>query len=158
MKLVDTVNTISGKSDDYIAWFEARFFCRAVRIHRYNQDSVFVRQIVITGDLSPNRNILSGHADVTSTNAPVANESAGNKLGPIDRDRKPKSLRRLYHRRIYADNLSAGIYERAARVSRVERRVGLNDIVDQAARSRSQASTQGRYHSRGNGRLKTERV
>ena len=69
-------------------------------------------------------------------------------LGRIDRDGEAQTLARK-HGRVHADHLAGGVDERAARVARVDRRVGLNDVVHQAAGLRTQRTAQRAHHACG---------
>ena len=86
--------------------------------------------------------VLSRHADVRPPDAAVANQSADDELNGIRGDSETQTLRAGDDRRVHADDFAARVDERPAGVPRVERRVGLNDVVHQPARPRPQRSTQ----------------
>ena len=70
----------------------------------------------------------------------------GDALGGVERDREAHALPGQDRGRVHADRGAAVVDERAARVAGVERRVGLDHVVDQAARAACAAS--GRARSR----------
>src|SRR5205823_5747475 len=72
----------------------------------------------------------------------------------IDRDREAQALRHGDHRGVDAHDASQGIHERASRVARVQRDVGLDHGVDQPARPASEGAPEGAHHPRRNGGLK----
>jgi len=92
---------------------------------------------------------LCRDAEIASTHSPVAHKQTGHVLGCIDCDREAESLSGK-HRRIDTDDLAVGSDERAAGVAGIEGCVGLNDVVHQPARLRTQRPSQraddpGRY-------------
>src|SRR5205085_2452078 len=79
---------------------------------------------------------LTHGADVAPPHAPITDQPRRDELRRICRNREADPLRAGDDRRVDADDLSAGIDERSTRIARVERRVRLNDTVDETARLR----------------------
>ena len=79
------------------------------------------------------RHILPGDTDVAAPDPPVADQPAGDQPGCVARNGKANSLCRANHCRVHANDFSRGVDERSAGVARIQRCVGLNDVVDQAA-------------------------
>ena len=90
------------------------------------------------------RDGLHRDADPAPADAAVADQAAGDELGRVDRDREADPLRRQDDRRVDADHLAPRVDQRAARVAGVQRRVGLEDVVDQPAGLRPGATGPGR--------------
>ena len=67
-----------------------------------------------------------------TTNASVPDDLAKDENGRVARDGKTDTLRAADHRSVDADHLSGGRNERATRTARIERRIGLNLVVDEA--------------------------
>src|ERR1700685_3155915 len=84
-------------------------------------------------------------------------EPAAHKLRRIDADGKAQPLRRQNGRSIHANHPPRGIHQRPARISRIQRRIGLNHIINQSPGIRPQRSSQRAHHSRRHGRLKSIR-
>jgi hypothetical protein len=73
-------------------------------------------------------------------------------------DREADALSTADHRGVDADHLAACGYQRAAGIARIERRVGLDDVIDQAAALGAQGATECRHHAGGDARLEAERI
>ena len=71
---------------------------------------------------------------------------------------KAKSLRRQNHRRVHADDFAARIDQRPAGIARVQRRVGLDDVVHQPARTGPERPAQRADHARRHGVLEAVRI
>src|SRR5271156_2991397 len=83
---------------------------------------------------------------------------ARDQLGAVDRDGEADSLRGQYDRGVDADYLAARVDQRSAGVTGIERGVGLNDVVDQAPRTRPERTAERAHHARGNGALEAVRI
>src|SRR5262245_51169948 len=88
----------------------------------------------------------------------MAHEFADDKRGRSARHRKTEALRSNDHRGIDANDLSIGRHEWAARTPRVERRVGLNDVVDQSPAGRAQRSAERRHNTGRYSGFESERI
>ena len=115
-------------------------------------------QTVEADDLPRDRRVLSGDAHVRAPNPAVANQPADDELRGVRGDRKTQPLRAGDDGRVDADHFAARVDERSAGVSRIERRVGLDDVVHQAARSRSQRSPERADDAGRDGGRESERV
>src|SRR5882724_12958526 len=76
-------------------------------------------------------------------------------MSEVARDGETDALRGPNDGGVHPDHFASGIYERAARVSRIECRIGLNDIVDQTAAGAAQRTTEATDDPRRDGLLKT---
>src|SRR5260370_31012496 len=83
---------------------------------------------------------------------------ARDQLGAVDRDGEADSLRGQDDRGVDADNLAARVDQRSARVAGIECGVGLDDVVDQAARPGAERSSECADYPRGDRALKAVRI
>ena len=97
---------------------------------------------------------LADHADVAAPNASVPNETRRDKLRRVRRDRETNSLRASDDRRVDADDLGARVHQRSSGVSRIQRRIRLNDAIDETARLRAHRAAQRAHDAGSDGRLK----
>ena len=104
------------------------------------------------------RHILTGNANIAAPDSSVANQPTGDEPGRIARNRKADALCRANHRRVHADHFPRGVDERSAGIARIQRRVGLNDVVNQTTRLRIHRATERADHACGHACLETERV
>ncbi len=104
------------------------------------------------------RHVLARHSQVGATDLPVGHQLCGHEFGRVDPHRETDALRREDDRGVHSDDLAPAVRERATRVARVERRVGLDHVVDQAAGHRAQRTPQRAHDTRRNAALKAQRV
>ena len=93
------------------------------------------RKAVEADDLPRDRRILSGNAHVRAPDPSIANQSADDELRGVRGDRETQPLRAGDDGRVDADDFAARVDERPAGIPRIQRRVGLNDVVHQPART-----------------------
>src|SRR5215510_6565741 len=103
----------------------------------------------MTHEPAVKRDYLSRYADVAAAHASFFDQLARDEFRSVDGGGEADSLRGQNDRRVDADHLAARVYERPAGVPRVQGRVGLNDVVDQAARPRTQRAPQRADHAPG---------
>src|SRR4051812_45394752 len=123
-----------------------------------DQYAVLDLQVIETHDAARDRDVLTGDADVAAADAPVLNQPPGDEFRRVDRNRKADALRGQDDGRVNADDFAPRGDERAAGVTGIERRVRLDDVVNQAAGIRPQRATERADHARRHGRLKAVRV
>src|SRR5262249_40492380 len=99
-------------------------------------------------------NVLSGNTDLSPPNLAVSQQQTPDKLLRVDCGREKKTLRRQDHCGVYSDDFPAGGYQRPTGITWIKRRIGLDDIIDQPARLRSQRAAESADHSGGYGALK----
>src|SRR5437870_11210787 len=114
MEIINAGNRMFVKAENDVAFAHSGPSCRAVALERYDQDSALNRKVIVANDAARKRNILSSQADVTPAHFTVPNETAGNKLGCIDRCGKADSLSWQNHRRVYPNHFAARINQRAS--------------------------------------------
>ena len=102
--------------------------------------------------------MLRGDADIGATHTAVPHQFAKHKACGIGGDRKADALRAHDHRGVYADDFAVRRHQRAAGIAGVERRIGLDHVVDQPAGARAQAAAERRDHAGGHRRFEAERI
>ena len=99
----------------------------------------------------PHRRHRRGHhhdAEVGAAHPPVAHQGRHDPPGRrVHRDGEPEPG--PGHRRVDADHPGLGVGEGAAGVTGVERRVRLDDVLDQAVLAHRQRPAEGAHHARG---------
>ena len=76
---------------------------------------------------------LARQAQSRAPHAPVAHQPHGDVGGGIDPDGEAQPLGMADHRRVDADDFPLPIYQRAAGIAGIERRIGLDDALNQPA-------------------------
>ena len=110
--------------------------------HRHDEHTRGHGQLVRARHRARNRHGLPADADVAAADPAVANQPRRDEPRRVARDREAQALRRQNHRGVDADHFAARRDERTAGVAGVERRVGLDDVVHQPARSRAQRAAE----------------
>src|SRR5213075_2590809 len=109
-------------------------------------------------DAAMQRHALPGHADVAARHAAVAHQPRGDEDGGVDADGETDALRPHDHRGIDADDVAARVDQRPSGVAGIERRVGLDDVLDQAPALGAHGAPQRADYAGGDGGLEAERV
>src|SRR5262245_51142726 len=125
-------------SDDHVAFLHAGFRRWAAGLGRNHEHACLDLEVMMTHEPAVKRDDLSRHADVAAAYAAFFDQLARDEFRSVDGGGEADSLRGQNDRRVEADHLAARVDERPAGVPRVQRRVGLNDVIDQAARPRTQ--------------------
>ena len=101
------------------------------RLKADDQNATVHRQPIKANDSRVNRHVLAGHSNPTAPNATVFNQPGGNELGRVAGDGKANSLCGKNDGCVNADDFSARVNQRSARVAGIQGRIGLNDIIDE---------------------------
>src|SRR6266567_911101 len=104
------------------------------------------------------RHVLSAHADVTAPDLALFDQPAGHVFSRVDAQREADSLRRKNHRRIDPDHFAARIDQLSARIAWIQRRIGLDDIVNEPAGVGPERPAQGANDASRDSALKTIRA
>ena len=104
------------------------------------------------------RDGLAGNADEAAPHPAVPDQFAQHDLRGIAGDRKADALRAHDDRGVDADHVAMRGDQRPARIAGIERGVGLDHVLDQAAGLRTQRAAERGDHARGDGRFKPERI
>ena len=81
---------------------------------------------------SRHRHLVTGHSDVRPADAAVAQQRRSHEPHRVAGNGEAQSLRRQNDGGVDANDLSGRRDERPAGVAGIQRRVGLDDVVDQA--------------------------
>src|SRR3954465_2523728 len=98
--------------------------------------------MVIPDDLSQERDVLAGEADETSPDTSILDQPGDHPARGVARDRETDSLRRPNDGRVHADDFATRVDERAAGVAGIQRRISLDDIVDEPSRRAAQRASE----------------
>src|SRR5215471_15416431 len=101
MQMVDASDGLIIECDYQIALVQISSFGGTIFLDRNNEDGRLERQAIKSYDPPMNRHVLPGHADVTTPDAPIANEPSRNQSGSVTCDRETDVLRRSNHCRVY---------------------------------------------------------
>src|SRR5689334_8795917 len=104
------------------------------------------------------RRRLTGYAKITAMDFSIFDEPSGDELRCIDRDRKAYALCGQNDRRVHADDFAVRRDKRTTGISRIQCGIGLNDVIDQPARLRSQRASKRADDTRSDCRLETVRI
>jgi hypothetical protein len=133
VQVIYACDWFSIESDNHIALAQSCSFCRTAVRDRYDHHAALFRQIVKANQAAMKNRGLGFHPDVAAPDSAFLQQPARDKFRGIDSNRKTEPLRAHNGCSIDADDLSVGSHQRSAGVSGIERRIGLNDIFDQAA-------------------------
>jgi hypothetical protein len=130
MQIVHRAHRRITQSDNHVAIFESSLRGGTFFLDGNHQHTAFGFELLRTHDETRDRDVLSTDAKIGPANASVHDEVAGDEFCGIDRDRKAESLCRKNDSGVNADHLAVGVDQRSAGISRIERRIGLNDVID----------------------------
>ena len=100
---------------------------------------------------------LDRHAEPPAAHGAVGGELLLHRLDRVDGDGEAEPLAGAHHGRVDPDHLPAGIQERAAGIARVDRGVGLDELVA-PLQVRLRAAPGRAHHAEGDGALEPEGV
>src|SRR5207237_9096782 len=89
-------------------------------------------QVVVAVDAAVDRPGLTGDAEVGAYHTAVSNQHRDDALGGVARHGKTDALGHGDDRGVDAHHLAAGIDQRATGIPRIERGIGLDDVLDGA--------------------------
>src|SRR5882724_12049199 len=101
------------------------------RLKTNDQDATIQWQPVKADHPRVNGHLLTSHSDPTSPDTTFLNQPGGHKLGRVAGDGKANSLCGKNDGCVDADDLSARVDERTARVTRIQGGIGLDDVIDE---------------------------
>src|SRR5437773_9620239 len=139
---------MASVSHNHIAFPQPGAMGRPVGFQRNYQDAARDGKAVLMHEPALERDVLSCNADVTPTDFVVSYQQTRDVLCRVYGDGEAEPLRRQDHGGIYTDNFSARGDERTTGVARVERRIGLDHVVDKPPGVRSQRAAE-RAHDPG---------
>src|ERR1700686_2252433 len=142
MQIVDAGYGMPLQRNDDVSFAQACALRGAIFFDPNHHRAHFLRQVVEADHAPVHGHRLRRDADVAAANAAIAQQAAGYELRRVDADGKTNALRGQNGRRVHAYHAAGGINQRAARVARVQRSVGLNDVIDQPPGIRTERPTQ----------------
>ena len=95
------------------------------RLDGDHEHASFHREVKVPDDAPVYFCRLPAHADVSAPDDAILDQPACDVLGRVDRDGEAETLRRQDHRRVHSDDFAAGIRERPAGITWIQRRGGL---------------------------------
>ena len=116
---------------DHVAGQQTGAVRRAARLGRRDRRGRALREPVRKLHAARNGRLLRRYSDVGAPHAAVPHQLAEHEVRRVRRDREADALRALDDRRVHADHLAARGDQRPAGIAGVERRVGLDHVVDQ---------------------------
>ena len=159
VEVVDAADGPVAERDDQVALADAVAGGRAPGLDPRHQDARPAWQTVGASQPARHRHALAGDADVGPADAPVSHEPGRHERGGVDRRWRSRCpAPGQDHGGVDADDLAAGVDQRAARVAGVERGVGLDHVVDQAAGARAERAAERADDAGGHRALEAERV
>src|SRR5215208_8231561 len=112
----------------------------------------------MSGDVARYDGVLTIDTDRCAPDAAMAEDLGQDEKSGVARYREADALRAHDHGGVDADDPPARIDERAAGIAGVQRRIGLDDVVDQAAIAGAQRAANGAHHACGHRLLEAERI
>src|SRR5439155_4208223 len=109
--------------------------------------------------MSPNqhtmyRRVLARTTDTSPPDPSIFNQPARDEFRRIDGNRKANSLGRPDHGGIDSDDVTVRRDQRSPGIARIQRGIGLDNVIDQPAGLRSERTAERAHHTGRDGRLK----
>ena len=159
MQCIHPVDRRFPERNDNVALFNTRKCRRTLFLDAVHEDTVRLDQSEQTLHVSWDRYVGARDAEIPAADASVANEQCRHALRGRRRNRKAESAAAARNdRRVDADHRAARIDERAAAIAGIQRRVGLDDVVHQASRTRTQRTSERRNDAGRYGTFEAEGV
>src|SRR5947207_1812230 len=108
--------------------------------------------------LPTDRRSRAADPEIGATHATIADEHSRDHPRGRGRDREADALRRGDDRRVDADDFGVGVDERTPGVSRVQRGVRLDHVLDESAIPRGERSTKRAHDTGRDGRVEAKRI
>src|SRR4051812_27957102 len=94
------------------------------------------------GDRAEQGNGLAADAEVAAANASILDQPARDPTREVAGNGETDALRGADDGRVDADHFATGVEQRATRVAGIQRRIGLDDVVDGPARLGAQGAAE----------------
>src|SRR5205085_4384269 len=102
--------------------------------------------------------VLPADADVAATNPTVLDQPTGDIFGRVHGDGETNPLGRQDHGRVHAYHFSARVDQRAAGIARIQRGIGLENVVHEPAGLGTERPAERADHTGGHRALEAVRV
>ncbi len=131
MQIVRTANHMLVDGGNQIAVPDTSRSRTTVALDGDHLDHGLIGQVVIASQAPTDQARAAAHTKITPPNASLGHQLGGHPLDGIGGNRKADALRPSDDRRVQADDPAVRIDQRPTRVTGVQRRGVLNDILDQ---------------------------
>ncbi len=158
MQCVDIRNRHVVECDDDVPDVNAGLGRGGSSLHGFHAHAGFAQQAEMTHQAPRQGQRLTADPEPSATHATVAYERHGHPLGGGGGNGKTNALRGHDHRGIDADHLAARVDQRPARIAGIERCIGLQNVVQQAAGAGSHRAAERTDDPRRDGVGKTVRT
>src|SRR5262245_27799546 len=112
----------------------------------------------MSGDSPGQGDRLPTYTNVTATNPSVLHELHRDVLGRVGPNRETNALSRQNYGGVHSDHIAIRRHEWAAGIARIESRISLNDVFDEAACPSTKGSAQRTHHPCRHRGLKSIRI
>ncbi len=92
MQIVNARNRSILKANDDVTLAHTTFSCGTIIFERDDENPAFNREVVVANNATRQRHVLSPQTDIAATDFAIANETARDELGSVDRSGKADSL------------------------------------------------------------------
>src|SRR5580658_3901110 len=127
------------KGQQHVSDFQAGSIRRTFLLNRMNEHARRLFQSVIPDHTGMQGNLLASDSEITAPDSSVFDQPRGHKIGGFAPNGETDSLGHADDRRVDADDFPAGIDQRTARVARIKRSIGLDDVVNEASGGRRES-------------------
>ncbi len=156
LQAVNRCDSLVAEAHDQITLNHSRLGSWPSRLEGDNFDAGILVQIERSGDLPRQGHVAAVHSQIAAHDAAVLHELRYDPLGHVDRNGETDSLSRLNHRRIDADHPAAAIKQRTAAIARIQRRIGLDHVIDQMTGDAPERAAKRADHPRRHSRIEPE--
>ena len=144
--------------EDDVARGDARAVGRAAGLDSRDHHGAVLREAGGVAQPPRHRELLGRDADIGAPHPAVPHQFAEHEVGGVRGDREADALRAHDDGGVDADDLAVRGNQRPAGIARVERRVGLDHVVDQPAGLRAQRAAERGHDAGGHRRFEAERI
>src|SRR4051794_40752820 len=130
MYVINAGDWPSCHTDDQVAFAKTRLRGRTVVLNRQHYYASLAGQIVKPYQSPVQRSSLRLDPNVAAPDSPIAQQPAGHEFRGIDPDREAEALRHHDGGGVYAYHAAVGSDERPTRIPGIERRIGLDHVVN----------------------------
>ena len=131
MQFINPGNRFARERDDDITLAQTGPARGTAGFNSRHEHAEIRREPVKPHDPPMDGNVLANDPDPTAADATFPDQPCRHEFGRVAGDGKTDSLRGQNDRRVHADDLTARIDQRPAGIAGIQRRVGLDDIVNQ---------------------------
>ena len=157
MQVIDGRERDAVRREQYVARFEDTGGRRG-RLDALDLDAGPLRDPERTGESLVERPVAHGDAHERAPHAPARQKLADDPVGRVDRHAEAEPLGAEDDGGVDAHDPAARVDERAARVSRIQRDVALDHVVDEPPALRSHRPTEGAHDAGRDGEAEAERI